>query len=115
MRIDTLLTTQSLLPDLERFWTVSGQKINDLNQNYNPAKGSPVFTVEGEYTTRGWTEWTQGFQYGGEILQFDATDDASFLEMGKKTPSKRWLRTLVTSGCTTMDLTMSAPTGIYCA
>jgi hypothetical protein len=84
MHIDKTLTAADLLPDLERFWKVSGQKINNLNKNYDPAKGSPVFTVEGQYTTRGWTEWTQGFQYGGEILQFDATGDASFLEMGKK-------------------------------
>ncbi len=84
MHINKTLTTTDLLPDLERFWTVSGQKINNLNQNYDPAKGSPVFTVEGQYTTRGWTEWTQGFQYGGEILQFDATGDTTFLDMGKK-------------------------------
>ena len=29
-----------------------------------PAQGSPVFTVRGQYAARGWTEWTQGFQYG---------------------------------------------------
>jgi unsaturated chondroitin disaccharide hydrolase len=84
MQIDNHIMPQDLLEDLERFWKISGQKINDLNQNYDPAKGSPVFTVEGQYTTRGWTEWTQGFQYGAEILQFDATSDSSFLEMGKK-------------------------------
>jgi len=84
MPINNKLAATDLLSDLERFCTVSGQKINDLNQNYNPAKGSPVFTVEGKYTTRGWTEWTQGFQYGSEILQFDATGDDSFLQMGKK-------------------------------
>ncbi len=84
MDINNNLTATGLLPDLERFWKASGQKINHLNQNYDPANGSPVFTIEGQYTTRGWTEWTQGFQYGSEILQFDATGDASFLEMGKK-------------------------------
>ena len=31
----------------------------------------------GRYTARGWTEWTQGFQFGAAILQFDATGDAS--------------------------------------
>ena len=30
----------------------------------------------GEYTARGWTEWTQGFQFGAAVLQFDATGDA---------------------------------------
>jgi unsaturated chondroitin disaccharide hydrolase len=84
MQLNSHIAPQDLLADLERFWEVSGQKINDLNQNYDPAKGSPVFTVEGQYTTRGWTEWTQGFQYGAEILQFDATGDFHYLEMGKK-------------------------------
>src|SRR4030095_4540943 len=31
----------------------------------------------------GWTEWTEGFQYGSAILQFDATDDREFLELGR--------------------------------
>lgn len=83
MRINQHITAKNLLPDLARFWQVSGQKITDLNKNDDPAKGSPVFTIEGKYTTRGWTEWTQGFQYGAEILQFDATGDETFLAMGK--------------------------------
>ena len=47
------------------------------------AQGSPVFTVDGQYTSRGWTEWTQGFQFGSAILQFDATGDSEFLEIGR--------------------------------
>jgi unsaturated chondroitin disaccharide hydrolase len=39
--------------------------------------------VKGRYVSRGWTEWTQGFQFGSAILQFDATDDRSFLEIGR--------------------------------
>ena len=33
--------------------------------------------VGGKYTSRGWTEWTQGFQFGSAILQFDATGERS--------------------------------------
>ncbi len=84
MIINTTIKSTDLLSQIQNFWAVSEQKIQNLNQNYDPAKGSPVFTIEGKYTTRGWTEWTQGFQYGAEILQFDATGDSSFLEMGKK-------------------------------
>jgi hypothetical protein len=73
-----------LLPALERFWKVSGQKIELINSEYDDSQGSPVFTVVGKYSTRGWTEWTQGFQYGSEILQFDATGDESFLKMGRQ-------------------------------
>jgi len=45
--------------------------------------GNPVFTKNGKYTTRGWTEWTQGFVYGSAILQFDATGDDRFLNIGR--------------------------------
>jgi hypothetical protein len=73
-----------LLPALERFWKVAGQKIELMNSEYDDSQGSPVFTVAGKYSTRGWTEWTQGFQYGSEILQFDATGDEAFLKMGRQ-------------------------------
>src|SRR4029450_9004965 len=46
-----------------------------------PQDGAPVFTVQGRYQARGWTEWTQGFQFGSALLQFDATGDAQFLEI----------------------------------
>jgi unsaturated chondroitin disaccharide hydrolase len=39
--------------------------------------------VEGAYTSRGWTEWTQGFQFGAAVLQFDATGDERFLALGR--------------------------------
>jgi hypothetical protein len=39
--------------------------------------------VKGRYTSRGWTEWTQGFQFGSAILQFDATGGKEFLTIGR--------------------------------
>ena len=39
--------------------------------------------MKGRYVSRGWTEWTQGFQFGSAILQFDATGEPSFLEIGR--------------------------------
>jgi hypothetical protein len=41
-----------------------------------------VFTVAGRYTSRGWTEWTQGFQFGSALLQFDVTQDRKMLAAG---------------------------------
>src|SRR6478735_3781484 len=78
------LKTSDLTAKLERFWTLSGEKINLIEKKYDTTKGSPVFTAAGQYTTRGWTEWTQGFQYGSGILQFDATGEKTFLESAKK-------------------------------
>ena len=68
---------------LKDFWEISGRKIRLSDKHYDDAIGSPVFTVEGKYTTRGWTEWTQGFQYGSAVLQYDATGDNKFLEAAK--------------------------------
>jgi len=82
--INKTLKPSDLQTKLTKFWNLSGQKIMDLDKNYDVSKGSPVFTVKGKYSTRGWTEWTQGFQFGSAILQFDATGDKEFLEIGRK-------------------------------
>jgi len=84
MQINNSLTPASLSSKLKKFWELSGQKIESIEKNYDTAKGSPVFTVQGKYTTRGWTEWTQGFQFGSTILQYDATGEKSFVDSAKK-------------------------------
>jgi len=84
IQIDTSLKIENLKKKLDFFWELSGEKINAIDKNYDASKGSPVFTVNGKYSTRGWTEWTQGFQFGSSILQFDATSENYFLESGRK-------------------------------
>ena len=84
MKINTKLQPNDLQKKLRRFWELSAQKIHLIDRHYDERKGSPVFTVKGQYTARGWTEWTQGFQYGAAILQFDATGEAGLLEMGRR-------------------------------
>lgn len=69
---------------LKRFWELSAEKIKLIEKTYDASKGAPVFTIKGSYTARGWTEWTQGFQYGSAILQYDATEEKSFLESGRR-------------------------------
>jgi hypothetical protein len=66
------------------FWQASANCIRAIEKNCPPGSGSPVFTVTGKYTAKGWTEWTQGFQYGSAVLQFDATGDEEFLELGRR-------------------------------
>jgi unsaturated chondroitin disaccharide hydrolase len=77
------LTPQSLEKKIRSLFEHSAAKIRSLDQTWKPEAGAPVFTIKGRYTSRGWTEWTQGFQFGSEILQFDATGDKSFLEAGR--------------------------------
>jgi len=83
LKPDYRLTAQKLLPKVVRLFDLSAAKILSIEKTWNPAKGTPVFTVQGKYTSRGWTEWTQGFQFGSAILQFDATADKEFLELGR--------------------------------
>ena len=82
--INTELNVNDLSGLLKTFWEISGQKVRNIAQQYDPLRGSPVFTVNGKYTTRGWTEWTQGFQYGSGLLQFDATGDQDLLDDSRK-------------------------------
>lgn len=71
-----------LASKLTSLWDLSAKKIRLIEKKFDPSKGAPVFTIKGKYTTRGWTEWTQGFQYGSAILQFDATGEKEFLQIG---------------------------------
>jgi hypothetical protein len=82
--LDRKLTPSDLLPKLEQFWSRSAECIDAIEKSCPPGSPSPVFTVKGRYTSKGWTEWTQGFQYGSALLQFDATGDARFLDLGRE-------------------------------
>jgi hypothetical protein len=84
IKINSTLQPSDLTTKLKRFWQLSGEKIKLIDNNYDDSKGSPVFTVKGKYTARGWTEWTQGFLYGSMILQYDATGEREFLETGRR-------------------------------
>jgi hypothetical protein len=84
IRIREDLTAQSLEKKVRAVFEYSATKIDALAREWRPENGTPVYTLNGKYTSRGWTEWTQGFQFGSEILQFDATGDRAFLEAGRK-------------------------------
>lgn len=81
LQLNKGISHSGLLNKIERMWELSGKKIHSIQKTYDVKKGAPVYTVEGKYTSRGWTEWTQGFQYGSAFLQFDATGDNEYLEL----------------------------------
>lgn len=83
IKIDENLTAQTLVPKLTRLFDLSALKILSLQKTWNPSQGTPVFTVRGRYTSRSWTEWTQGFQFGSALLQYEATGEDRFLEIGR--------------------------------
>lgn len=83
MQIDFTLSLPALQSILEAFWITSGEKIRAIETGYDPRESSPVFTLDGVYTSRSWTEWTRGFQFGSSLLQFDATGEIDFFHSGR--------------------------------
>lgn len=77
---------------------VSAAKIRSIENSWRPEDGAPVFTVQGRYRARGWTEWTQGFQFGSALLQFDATGDDDFLDLGRSRTLERMAPHLTHAG-----------------
>jgi unsaturated chondroitin disaccharide hydrolase len=87
-----------LLKKIDRVFELSAGKIRALEDRWRPEDGAPVFTAGGRYQSRGWTEWTQGFQFGSALLQFDATGDTAFLELGRSRTSERMAPHLTHTG-----------------
>lgn len=98
MQLDSSFKILKLEAPLKRFWKLSAEKILQIDKSFDPAKGAPVFTEKGKYVTRGWTEWTQGFQYGSALLQFDATGDEQFLQIGRENTVKKMAPHLTHTG-----------------
>lgn len=96
--VDQTLTPEKLLPQIARLFEFSAGKIKQIAKEFESSPGSPVFTVEGSYVGRDWTEWTEGFHVGSALLQFDATADEWFLDWGRKKTVERMAPHLTHTG-----------------
>jgi hypothetical protein len=84
MQIDTQLRPTDLTDATRRVFELGARKARLIDRTWDTGRGTPVFTVEGQYTTRGWTEWTQGFQYGCMLLAGDGLGDDKLIGLGKQ-------------------------------
>ena len=89
LQIDSSITANQLVPGINRLFELSAEKIHSIENTWDSSLGTPVFTVDGKYTVRGWTEWTRGFQFGSALLQYDATGESEFLDIGLTGTLKR--------------------------
>ncbi|MCA9175983.1 MAG: hypothetical protein KDB14_15965 [Planctomycetales bacterium] len=83
MQIDQALTPERLEPAVERTFRLAADKSRDLERSWQKSAGAPVFTAAGRYTSRGWTEWTQGFQYGCQLLAGEGCRDEELIACGR--------------------------------
>jgi unsaturated chondroitin disaccharide hydrolase len=98
IHIDRSRTPKDLLKKIDGLFELSATKIQSLERAWTATAGAPVFTVQGRYTARGWTEWTEGFQYGSALLQFDATGAREFLDLGRSRTLERMAPHLTHTG-----------------
>ena len=84
MKVNVNIQPGDLKVRLNRFFELAAQKIRSIDSTWDPGQGTPVFTAGGKYTTRGWTEWTQGFQFGCAILGYEITGEKDLLQIGRK-------------------------------
>ncbi len=83
MHINFQLTPDTLSTSFDSFWEISAEKIRLIEEEFDTSAGSPVYTMNGKYTSRSWTEWTQGFQFGSSLLQYDATGEEQYFREGR--------------------------------
>ena len=98
IKTDNNLKIGDLKSRIEDFWRISGEKIINIEKEYDESRGTPVYTVNGKYSNRGWTEWTRGFQFGSALLQFEATGEKQFLTLGRNHTLKDMARHLSHTG-----------------
>ena len=79
----TDISAAELEPGIQHLFRLATAKTASISASPTLQGKTPVFTVEGQYVAQGWTEWTQGFQFGNAILCFDATGDEAMLELGR--------------------------------
>lgn len=85
--IDMQLKPTDLVPALDAAVQAASTSVDLLRGRWEAADGAPVYTEAGRYTSRGWTEWTQGFQFGIPLLihEYRLPDggDAAMLDYGR--------------------------------
>lgn len=83
MKIEKEITAKTLSKAVGRLFELAAEKTLRLAERWNPQDGAPVVTRAGKYSSRSWTQWTQGFAYGNAILCFEQTGDPKLLEIGR--------------------------------
>jgi unsaturated chondroitin disaccharide hydrolase len=83
MEICENISPADLRKPLAHLFELAAAKIVVLNKRWRTADGAPVITIRGKYTTREWTQWTQGFQYGSALLAYDLTREKRLLATGR--------------------------------
>ncbi len=81
--ISSVPSVDDIASRLPAVWEAGIRATRLLRNHWEEERGAPVYTEAGVYTTRGWTEWTQGFQFGNALYLYEATGERDMLEHGR--------------------------------
>ncbi|MCG8477664.1 MAG: glycoside hydrolase family 88 protein [Spirochaetales bacterium] len=81
--ISSVPSVDDIAARLPAVWEAGLRATRLVRDRWNAERGAPVYTEAGAYTTRGWTEWTQGFQFGNALYLHEATGEPDMLEYGR--------------------------------
>ena len=84
LEVNGTITPQELMPAIRRAVELAAEKTLRLDRRWSVSDCAPVFTVGGQYTARGWTQWTQGFQYGNALLCFELGGNEELLALARR-------------------------------
>ena len=84
MKVDVQIDAHALRQRVRNVFPLAGEKSRRLARRWKDGDGAPVFTVRGRYTSRGWTEWTQGFQFGIPLLVGGHLGESDLIEYAER-------------------------------
>jgi hypothetical protein len=84
VEVDKTIRPQELMPAIRRAVELASEKTLQLDRRWSVPGCAPVFTVDGRYTARDWTQWTQGFQYGNALLCFELGGNEELLALARR-------------------------------
>ena len=84
VEVNGTITPQELMPAIRRAVELASEKTLRLDRRWNVPDCAPVFTADGHYTARSWTQWTQGFQYGNALLCFELGGNEELLALARR-------------------------------
>lgn len=84
MQTDQTITIHGAARDASEAFGAASRKVRALLKRWDESQGAPVYTVAGRYTSRSWTNWTQGFLYGQALLCFEVTGETDLLETARE-------------------------------
>ncbi len=84
MEVNGKIAPLDLISSVHRALELASEKTLRLDRRWNNSGCAPVFTADGRYTARNWTQWTQGFQYGNALLCFELGGSDELLNTARR-------------------------------